>query len=107
MSYRIQLTRSASADVDAIAQWIARNDTVERALQVLEKIEGKIDALERHPERGVFPPELRALGLKKYREIFFKPYRIVYQVRAKIVIIHLIADGRRDMSALLQRRLTE
>ncbi|MDJ0656762.1 MAG: type II toxin-antitoxin system RelE/ParE family toxin [Xanthomonadales bacterium] len=107
MSYRIQFTHSASADLDNIAQWIARNDSVEQALHVLKKIEEKVESLQQNPQRGVFPPELRALGLKKYREVFFKPYRVIYQVRARTVIIHLVADGRRDMSALLQRRLID
>ena len=35
----------------------------------------------------------------------FKPYRIVYQVLGETVYVMLIADGRRDMQALLQRRL--
>ncbi len=43
--------------------------------------------------------------MDKYREVFFKPYRIIYHVREERVIINLIADGRRDMSVLIQRRL--
>ena len=53
------------------------------------------------------PPELRALGIKQYREIFFKPYRLIYQVLDQRVYVMLIADGRRDMQALLERRLLE
>jgi len=45
------------------------------------------------------------LGIHEYREVFFKPYRIVYRVCADTVYIHLIADGRRDMQTLLERRL--
>ena len=43
--------------------------------------------------------------MDKYREVYFKPYRIIYHARGERVIINLIADGRRDMSVLLQRRL--
>ena len=46
-----------------------------------------------------------ALGVREYREIFFKPYRIIYRVINKNVYVLLIADGRRDMQTLLQRRL--
>ena len=45
------------------------------------------------------------LGMEKCREVFFKPYRIIYHIRGERVIVNLIADGRRDMEALLQRRL--
>jgi toxin ParE1/3/4 len=46
-----------------------------------------------------------ALGIREYRETFFKPYRIVYHVDGHLVFISLIADGRRDMQSLLARRL--
>ncbi|MBI9084032.1 MAG: type II toxin-antitoxin system RelE/ParE family toxin [Desulfobacterales bacterium] len=59
------------------------------------------------PERGVGPKELQALGILDYREIFFKPYRILYRVMAKSVYVLMIADGRRDIQRLLQRRLLE
>jgi toxin ParE1/3/4 len=46
-----------------------------------------------------------AIGLREYREILGKPYRIIYRVMAENVYVLVIADGRRDMQALLQRRL--
>ena len=42
-----------------------------------------------------------------YRQVFFKPYRVIYQVKSNEVVIHLIADGRRNLQTLLLRRLTE
>ena len=57
------------------------------------------------PERGPRPPELAALGIQEYRELFFKPYRIIYRVRRKMIYVYLIADGQRDMRDLLSRRL--
>lgn len=51
------------------------------------------------------PKELLAVGLREYREIYFKPYRIIYRIIADIVYVMLIADGRRNMQSLLQRRL--
>jgi toxin ParE1/3/4 len=106
MSYQIELTLAAKADLVDIVDWIAHHDSTEHAYLVLDKIQAKIESLIDNPQRGVVPPELRSLGLQKYREIFFKPYRIIYHVREQRVIINLIADGRRDMATLLQRRLT-
>ncbi len=51
------------------------------------------------------PPELAALGIRAYREVFFKPYRLIYRVEKRRVVVFLIADGRRDMQSLLARRL--
>lgn len=48
---------------------------------------------------------LLALGIKNYRQVFFKPYRLIYRLHDKQVVVYLIADGRRDMPAWLGRRL--
>ena len=57
------------------------------------------------PQRGSYPRELLDLGVREYREVFFKPYRIIYRVLEDGVYVMVTADGRRDMRALLQRRL--
>jgi toxin ParE1/3/4 len=49
---------------------------------------------------------LLAQGNRSYRQIFFKPYRILYRIRSNTVFIAVIADGRRDMASLLARRLS-
>ena len=51
--------------------------------------------------------ELLDIGIREYREIFFKPYRIIYRVMGDKVYVLVVADGRRDMQALLQRRLLQ
>lgn len=45
------------------------------------------------------------MGIREYRQTFFKPYRVIYRVIGQRVYIYLIADGRRDMQTLLARRL--
>lgn len=105
MSFKVELTRSAAADLEDIVDWLARNDSPGKAIQVLIKIQSRIDSLRDNPARGAIPPEFRALQIGKYREIFFKPYRIIYHIRDERVVINLVADGRRDMESLLQRRL--
>jgi toxin ParE1/3/4 len=47
------------------------------------------------------------MGMKAdYRQVFFKPYRVIYQVTQTEIVIHLIADGRRNLQSFLLRRLT-
>jgi toxin ParE1/3/4 len=48
---------------------------------------------------------LRGLGVTDYWQAFFKPYRLLYRVSDQRIIIHLIADERRDLASLLARRL--
>lgn len=54
-----------------------------------------------------YPQKLSSLGVREYREVFFKPYRIVYRVSKQTVYVYLIADGRRNMEVLLNRRLLD
>lgn len=64
-----------------------------------------VEHLSRLPERGSYPKELVSLGIKEYRQAFFKPYRVIYRVADNKVVIYLIMDGRRDTQAVLARRL--
>ena len=57
------------------------------------------------PNRGSQPHELMEFGNRAFREVPCKPYRIIYRVYDREVVVLLIADGRRDMRALLARRL--
>jgi toxin ParE1/3/4 len=57
------------------------------------------------PDRGAFVKELLVVGNKQYREVYFKPYRIIYRSNKKTVFIVLVADGRRDLKSLLGKRL--
>jgi toxin ParE1/3/4 len=105
MVFAVLLTNDAARDLDEIYNYIALHDSPQKADYVLGKIEKMFSSLSEFPERGVYPKELLALGIREYREIFFKPYRIVYRVMENIVYVLLIVDSRRDMQSLLQRRL--
>ena len=74
---------------------------------MLDRIEEAFRGLSEHPHRGSYPRELLDIGIREYREVFFKPYRIVYRTIETTVYVLVIADGRRDMQSLLQRRLLE
>jgi toxin ParE1/3/4 len=63
------------------------------------------EGLATFPEGGSHPKELLTLGIRDYRQAFFKPYRVIYRVVKQRIYVYLIADGRRDMQALLTRRL--
>jgi toxin ParE1/3/4 len=61
--------------------------------------------LEKTPDRGHIPPELERIGVQEFREVFYKPYRIIYQIIGNNVYVHCILDGRRDMQDILQQRV--
>jgi toxin ParE1/3/4 len=97
--------QEAEEDLAELVDYIARNDSIERADHVLERLLTVCERLEQHPDRGHFLPEFRSLGIKTYREVHFKPYRIIYEVISREVFILLIVDGRRSLQTILERRL--
>ena len=105
--FTVLLTDDAAQDLVDVYDFIALHDSPEKAQHVLEQIEKAFSSLSFSPERGAYLKELLSLGIREYREIFFKPYRIIYRVMGEAVYVMLIADGRRDMRSLLQRRLIE
>jgi len=107
MAYQILLTDDASRDLEDLYDYIDSHDAPGKAGYVLDQIENVFTSLSENPERGTYPKELLAIGLRDYREIYLKPYRVIYRVMAKRVYVMVITDGRRDMQALLQRRLLQ
>ena len=105
MGFLVQLTDDAVSDLSDIYDYISSSDGVEAANRVLGKIEASFLSLAEFPERGAYPAELLDLGIREYRELFVYTYRMIYRVMGKDVHIFLIADGRRDMQQLLERRL--
>lgn len=104
-SYAVRITQEAEADLLDLFEYIARKDTIENAYSVLSELEGLILSLDQQPERGHYPPELVEHGVRDYREVLFKPYRVIYEVGVKRVFVLACFDGRRDMQLLLERRL--
>ncbi|MDP1605979.1 MAG: type II toxin-antitoxin system RelE/ParE family toxin [Rhodocyclaceae bacterium] len=103
--YEVLLTEDAERDLEALFEYIVERDSLTAANRGLDRMEKVIASLSSLPERGSFPRELLALGIKDYRQIFFKPYRLIYRIVDARAYIYLIVDGRRDMQTLLARRL--
>ena len=105
MSYAVLLTDDAAMDLEELFIFLDEHTVDGRADHVLKQIEGALSKLNEHPERGSYPKELAAIGIRDYRELHFKPYRIIYRIIDTKVYVYLIVDGRRDMQTLLLRRL--
>ncbi len=74
---------------------------------LLEEFIQARDSLRLLPDRGRIPPGLKRVNILSYREIQFKPYRIIYRIHetAHAVHIHVVADSRRNFAELLKERL--
>jgi toxin ParE1/3/4 len=105
MPFDVVLSHEAELDLDDIYMYIAEHDGTTNAEKVLAALEDACAKLETFPERGNVPKELRSVGITEYREVHFKPWRIIYRVMEQRVTVYCIVDGRQDMQSLLQRRL--
>ena len=95
MAFLVQLTDDAMHDLEEICDYIDQHGEPGRSDYVLEQIEKAFSSLSEYPERGNYPAELLDIGIREYREIFSRPYRIIYRVMENNVYVLLIADGRR------------
>ena len=105
MTYEVLLTDDAAEDLNDIYQYIEANDSLESANYVLDSIEALFESLSEQPLRGNYPSELAALGIKEFRQVLFKPYRLIYGVTGNQAVVYCILDGRRDIQSVLERRL--
>lgn len=103
--YEVLLTVGAEQDLASIYDYIAAYDSTANAYHLLDRLLDATGRLANFPERGSYPKELIALGIRDYRQTAFKPYRVIYRVLGQKVYVYLIVDGRRDMQSLLARRL--
>ena len=87
MKRKVSLTDDAVRDLEDIDDYISKHDSPENADYVLGEIEEIVLNLTEMPERGTYPKELSDLGIREYREVFFKPYRIIYRVLDKNIYV--------------------
>jgi len=103
--YRVRLADEAERDLVDIYQYVAAHDSKETADSLLDEIETLCAKLSSLPQRGHVPAELERVAVTTYREVHFKPYRVIYEVIGREVFVPCVLDGRRDMQSLLERRL--
>ena len=101
MARKVVWTDPAAADLVETVEYIAR-DSPAFAATLAKRVCDAGDSLSQGAERGRrFPdPEYPHL-----RELIIGPYRLIYQVEAKRVVIHGVLHGRRDVPSLVRGRV--
>lgn len=102
--YRVDWAQVAQRDLLAIIDYLAERDP-DAAASTLDKLERRAAALRRTPKRGRVIPELERLQLREYRELIVAPYRLVYRVSGKRVLVLGVLDSRRNLEDLLLDRI--
>jgi toxin ParE1/3/4 len=105
MRFEVLLTADAERDLEELYDYIVEHDSRPAAEHVPDRLLEVTEGLAVEPQRGTIPKELRALGLQEFRQVFFKPYRAIYRVMERRVVVMVVADGRRELGVLLARRV--
>lgn len=103
--YGVELTQGAEDDLEEIHGYRLQVRGGDDADALIGEFLTVIDSLEAFPERGAIPRELEGLGIKEFRLVLLRQFRLIYRIIDSRVVILVIADGRRDMQTLLERRL--
>ena len=103
--HAVQLTRGAESDLEGLHRHLAEFGDPASADRLLDQLMSIVQSLEQSPERGSYSKELLALGIKAYRQVLFKPWRLIYRVEGGAVYAVLVVDGRRDLQSVLAERL--
>jgi plasmid stabilization system protein ParE len=92
VAYRVSWTESAWQELEAAAQYIAR-DSSYFASALIHDARTAAQSLRKSPNRGRVVPELKDTSV---REVFVKQYRLIYEVRSDRVIILSFLHGARQ-----------
>ncbi|WP_374518888.1 type II toxin-antitoxin system RelE/ParE family toxin [Undibacterium squillarum] len=105
MVFRVVILESAEQDLKELRGYIVKNFSVDTWRTSYAQIKEVIRNLKEFPQAGSIPEEIEKLNLTQYRQVLSGLNRIIYEVRQDVIYIHIVADTRRDMTTLLNRRL--
>lgn len=104
MTRKVVRSEAAAEDLLSIADDLLTTLDVDAALATDERLDTAIESVDELSSRGRIVPELRTRGITLYREIIVLPYRILYRVAPREVLIVAVVDHRRDLDSLLHDR---
>ena len=96
----------AENDLIGIIEYIAE-DSPATANKILRKIKEKAVSLFHFPQKGRIVPELLEQGIAEYRELIVAPWRVIYKIEKKQVLVFSVLDARRNIEDILLQRLIE
>ena len=102
--YSVLWTKTAHDDLENILEYISI-DSIDNALNILNKIKDKVETLYSFPERGRIIPELKFHNIEIYRELILHPWRIIYKIDKQKVYVLSVLDGRRNIEDILLERI--
>lgn len=107
MSVRVVVLRGAESDLRELRRYVHQRFGDKVWMQTLKSLRAAVARIAAHPDAGTVPDELVPLGLGQFRQAMAGANRVVYERRGDVAYVHLVCDARRDLKAVLMRRLVE
>lgn len=99
MARKVIWSYEATEDLDALAEYIARDSSFYAAAFTQQVLDAS-RSLNEFSERGRIVPEL---GEPTIRELLIRDYRLIYSIEQSRVVIVAFVHGARDLTALWEK----
>lgn len=96
MARKIVWSYEASADIEALANYISRDSIFYAAAFIQETLDVS-RSLNEFSERGRVVPEF---GDPNIRELFLREYRLIYSIEEDRIVLLGLVHGKRDLKTL-------
>lgn len=103
-TYKMIWTHVAESDLKEIIEYSSL-DRPQSALKILNEILDKASDLYDLPERGRIVPELQSQGIFQYRELVLPPWRLIYKILDRTIIVLSVIDSRQNVEDILLKRM--
>jgi len=107
MSLKVVILQSAETDLKELRTWLIKQFSTQTWQSTYTSLKSATRHLGTQPYSGSIPEEIEKLHLSQYRQILSGMNRIIYEVRDQTVYVHIIADTRKKLPALLMKRLLQ
>ena len=102
---RVVILPGAEQDVRDIKRHISKTFGKEVWGETYSKLKKTFSQLKEFPLTGTVIEELDEVGPIGYRAAVCGMNKVIYSIQNDILYIHIVTDARRDMKALLAKRL--
>ncbi|WP_077044168.1 type II toxin-antitoxin system RelE/ParE family toxin [Pseudomonas sp. KK4] len=107
MSLKVVILQSAESDLKELRAYLIKEFSNQTWQTTYASLKKAIRHLAMQPYSGSIPEEIEKLNLSQYRQVLSGMNRVIYEVREKTVFVHIIADTRKNLPALLMKRLLQ
>lgn len=107
MTFRVVILHSAKSNLKDIKSYVIRQFSTSTWQHTYDALKQTMRQLETHPHAGSIPEEIEKLNLSQYRQVISGMNRIIYEIRDQTIYVHVIADTRKNLQALLLKILIQ